>query len=53
MFECDMSGCFDSATHHIKFLDEEKEYQICDSCEDYWKHDDDKQVESIKKFANN
>lgn len=52
LFLCEMAGCFDGATHDIKFLNGE-EFQICDRCEDYWKHDDDKQVESITKFANN
>jgi hypothetical protein len=52
MFECEMTGCFDSATHDIKFVNEKEEYQICDSCVDYWKHNDENDVESIKEFAN-
>ena len=51
MFECDMAGCFDSATYDIEFVNGEK-FQICDSCESYWKHNDFGDVKSIKEFAN-
>lgn len=51
MFDCEMTGCFDSATHDILFTNGE-ELQICDSCVSYWKRNNWFQVVSLKEFAN-
>jgi hypothetical protein len=55
MFECEMAGCSDSATHDIKFVSGEQ-FQICESCESYWKQMprnifEENSVESITEFA--
>ncbi len=51
MFDCEMTGCFDSATHDILFMNGE-EFQVCDSCVSYWKRNGWDKVVSLKEFAN-
>lgn len=52
MFMCEMTGCFDSATHDIEFTNEDEEYQICESCLEFWKLEAPLDLKSVKEFAN-
>jgi hypothetical protein len=36
MFECDMSGCFDTAEYLAVFDGEIEALEICQGCADFW-----------------
>ena len=51
MFLCEMTGCFDDGTHDIQFTNGE-EFQVCESCLEFWKLDTEYKIKSVKEFAN-
>ena len=51
MFLCEMTGCFDDGTHDIQFTNGE-EFQVCESCLEFWKLDTEYKINSVKEFAN-
>jgi len=52
MFECEMTGCYDTASYWVAFKSELGTSEICEYCAKWWLTEDPNQV-TIKPFANN
>ena len=51
MNQCDMTGCYDIAEFWVMFKYELGIFEICESCADYWRKDEEYPA-TVKPFNN-